>query len=116
MSDNLDTRRGGGSFKQRLVKAEEIQIQDLQNPWNFYFLFLSDERTVNSWCQANGLLATSVKCSSKVKIGQNEDGLDIFQDCTGEMFIKERAGKAGGASFRCNKNLDHEKSLKLHSL
>ena len=89
MSDNLDRRRGGGSFKKRPIKKEDIQMQDLQNPWNFYFLFLSDERIVNSWCQANCLLATSVKFSSKVKIGQNEDGLDNFQDCRGEMFIKE---------------------------
>ena len=57
---------------------------------------------MNSWCQANGLSATSVKCSSKVKIGQNEDGLDNYQDCTGEMSIKELSGRAGEASFRCN--------------
>ena len=29
MSDNLDTRRGGGSFKQSLIKTKDIQIQDL---------------------------------------------------------------------------------------
>ena len=69
MLDILDTRRG----------TEEIQIQDLQSPWTFYLLFLSDERTVNSWCQAIGLLATSVKCSSKVKIRQNGDGLTIIR-------------------------------------
>ena len=67
MLDNSDARWGWGSFKERWAKTEDIQIQDLQNPWNFYFPILSDERTVNIWCQANGLLATSVKYSSKVK-------------------------------------------------
>ena len=40
------SERGGnlaGNFRDRLTVAEDILVEDFKNPWNFYFLFISDE-------------------------------------------------------------------------
>ena len=63
MSDNAQTRRSGGSYRERLVCTEDIEIKDLENPWNFFFLFLSSDSIVNSWCRANRLLASIVQAA-----------------------------------------------------
>ena len=89
MSDNLGSRRGGGSFRERLQSVEGIKIKDLDNPWKFYHVFMSSETVVNNWCRNINLLPTIVK----VKIGTNEDGSYIYENCGGNMYLKERGGK-----------------------
>ena len=39
MLDNFGSRRGGGSFGERLQSVEDIKTKDLDNPWNFYHVF-----------------------------------------------------------------------------
>ena len=92
MSDNLGSRRGGGSFRKRLQSVEDIKIKELVNPWIFYHVFMSSETVVNNWCRDNNLHASVVKCPSKVKIGTNEDGSYIYENCGGDMYLKERGG------------------------
>ena len=92
MSDNLGSRRDGGSFRERLQSVEDIRIKDLVIPWNFYNVFMSSETVVNNWCRDNNLLASVVICLSKVKIGTNEDGSYIYENCGGDIYLKEREG------------------------
>ena len=115
MSENIESRRSGGSYRERLVCTEDIEICDLENPWNFFYLFLSSDSTINSWCRANRLLASTIKCRSKVKTGQNDDGTAIYEECGGDMFVKERAGKPGSSTFRCINNRNHEKGIRAYS-
>ena len=115
MSDNAETRRSGGSYRERLVCTEDIEIKDLDNPWNFFFLFLSSDSVVNSWCRANHLLASTIKCRSKVETGETEDDTKIYEEWGGDMFVKERGRKPGNSTFRCSKNRNHEKGIRSFS-
>ena len=115
MSGNLASRRGGGSFRVRLQSVEDIQIKDLDNPLNFYHVFMSSETVVNNWFRNNNLLPTLVKCPSKVKIGTNDDGSYIYENCGGDMYLKEHGGKPGNSTFRCTNNRNHERCIRYLS-
>ena len=115
MSDNVGSRRGGGSFRERLLCGEDIKIKDIDNPWDFYHLFMSNENSRNNWCSDNNLLASIVKCPSKVKNGKNEDGRNIYEDCGRDMNVKDHRGKPGNSTFRCTKNRNHERGLRYLS-
>lgn len=115
MSDNTQSRKSGGSYRERFLNCEDIAISDLENPWNFFSIFLSDDTTINSWCRANRLLASTIKCKSRVKTGENEDGSIQYGDCGGDMFVKNRAGKPVSSTFRCMTNRNHEKGVRAYS-
>ena len=112
MSEEAASSESGGNlagnFRDRLTVAEDILVEDFKNPWNFYFLFMSDEDTVISWCRAIGLLASTITCPKKVKVGVNDDGSNIMEDCGGLMLPKSR-------SFRCSNNRNHERTERTYS-
>ena len=112
MSDNLGSRRGGGSFRERLQSVEDIKIKDLER----LLCFMSSETVVNNWCRNNNLLPTVVSCPSKVKICTNEDGSYIYENCGGNMYLKEHGGGGpGNSTFRCTINRNHERGIRYLS-
>ena len=107
MSDN-ESRRSGGSYRDRLKNAAEADIADLENPWNFFSLFMSDDKTINTWCREHNLLATTTKCTKMVPVGVGADEEPIMGECGGEMVISSRGNKAGSKWFKCLKNRNHD--------
>ena len=115
MSDVPENRRSGGNYKERLSDMNRIQIRDFYNPWNFYALFLSDESTIQDWCLANGLLATTIECVAKVNYLDTENGNIKTRTCGGLMVRKERSSKPGNVVFSCSVNSRHEKAYRTYS-
>ena len=108
MSEEAARGSLAGNFRKRLNVAGDILVEDIKNPWNFYFLFMCDKDTVISWCRANGLLASTITCPKKVKVGANEDGSNIIEECGGLMLPKSR-------SFHCSKKRNHERTERTYS-
>ena len=100
-----ETRRSGGNYRERITDPSKINVQDFENPWNFYYLFGCDEGVVNDWLQRNGLLPVTLTCETVVNGGK----------CGGFMTLKPSANLEGGKLFRCRNNRDHRKTLKAYS-
>lgn len=107
--DGSSRSKSGGNFRERLLLAEEMEIKEFENPWNFFHLFMSDDETVYSWLRANGLLASSIVCRKSIKVGNDN------QECRGLMLVKKRAGCVEGSTFRCENNRNHEKTVRSYS-
>lgn len=58
-------RRCAGNFRASQTNLQELTFADLENPWNFFRLFMSTETEVNDWCRRNGLLVSQLPCTSK---------------------------------------------------
>ena len=86
-----ETRRSGGNYMERITDPSKINVQDFENPWNFYYLFGCDEGVVNDWLQRNGLLPVTLTCETVVNGGK----------CGGFMTLKPSANLEGGKLFRC---------------
>jgi hypothetical protein len=92
-----------GNYRKRILNADEIQICDLQNPWNFFILMNQDDSALNKWLMDNNLLLKSMPCS------KGDDA------CSGTMRPSQRAGRPSGATLRCNKNRNHEVAIRTNS-
>ena len=99
------SRRSGGSFRERRGRVEDISESDLTNPWNFFKLFMSPDDVVITWCREHNLIANTVLCSTQT--GGTK--------CGGTMDLKAHSGRAGGAVFRCRTNRNHEKPFRTNS-
>ena len=115
MSDNLESRRSGGNYKERLNALEDIETSDFNNPWNFYYLFLSDESTIQNWCTDNGLLARSIKCTANVNFEDTETGQVQSRTCGGLMILKPRLSKPDNTIFSCSLHNRHEQAYRTYS-
>ena len=90
-----------GAYKRRLEndELENVTIPDLDNPFNFYNLLMSEHYV--KWLRNNRLLASTLHCDN----------------CEEECIINKRKGRPNGESFRCRKNKNCEYSIKKgHSL
>lgn len=91
---------------------KELTFADLENPWNFFRLFMSNETDVNDWCRRNGLLVSRLPCTSKKQNGRrSSEG----EKCDGIMVLKESACRTGGEILRCQKNRNHQKAMRVNS-
>ena len=95
-------RRKPGNFKNRKVGRSSIKFSDFSNPWNFYNVFLNEEEVGHQWCRDNGLLALSLPCNT--------------DSCDGQAVLRRRKGYVANESFRCNKNVSHERQTREYSL
>lgn len=112
MSDKAESRRKGGSYKEKLKNAADAEIEDFYNPWKFFGLFMCSDNEISEWCRNHGLLAKTTTCTTQVRIGTDENGNGIMQDCGGVMTLRDRGDKSGLKWFRCSKDRDHEKDTK----
>ena len=94
--------RKPGNFKNRKVDRSSIKFSDFSNPWNFYIVFLNEEEVGHQWCRDNGLLALSLPCNT--------------DSCDGQAVLRRRKGYVANESFRCNKNVSHERQTREYSL
>ena len=99
-----------------MKNAAKADIADLENPWIFFSLFMSDDKTINTWCREHNLLATTTKCTKMVPVVVGADEEPIMGECGGEMVISSRGNKAGSEWFRCLKNRNHEKTCKRNTV
>ena len=105
-------RRCAGNFRASQTNLQDITFSDLENPWNFFRLFMSDENEVNEWCRKNGLLVREFPCTSRKQ--NNRRSYDGVQ-CDGTMVLKESSARAGGQILRCTKNRNHQKAMRVNS-
>ena len=108
----MTDRRCAGNFRASQTNLLDINFADLENPWNFFRLFMSEEAVVNEWCRRNGLLVQELPCTSKKKNGRRS--LDEEQ-CSGTMVLKSSAARTGGEILRCTKNRNHQKAMRVNS-
>ncbi|MCG7867879.1 MAG: IS1595 family transposase [Candidatus Thiodiazotropha taylori] len=92
-------RRKPGNFKRKEEDIGKISFADFGNPWNFFHVFLSEERLAHSWCRSNGLLAKSLPCHI----------------CGAETELRYRANYVASESFRCTRNSSHERQTRTYS-
>lgn len=105
-------RRCAGNFRASQTNLQELTFADLENPWNFFRLFMSTETEVNDWCRRNGLLVSRLPCTSKKQNGRrSSEG----EKCDGIMVLKESACRTGGEILRCQKNRNHQKAMRVNS-
>lgn len=105
-------RRCAGNFRSSQTNLQELTFADLENPWNFFRLFMSNETDVNDWCRRNGLLVSRLPCTSKKQNGRrSSEG----EKCDGIMVLKESACRTGGEILRCQKNRNHQKAMRVNS-
>lgn len=105
-------RRCAGNFRSSQTNLQELTFADLENPWNFFRLFMSNETDVNDWCRRNGLLVSRLPCTSKKQNGRrSSEG----EKCDGIMVLKESACRTGGEILRCKKNRNHQKAMRVNS-
>lgn len=105
-------RRCAGNFRASQTNLQELTFADLENPWNFFRLFMSTETEVNDWCRRNGLLVSQLPCTSKKQNGRrSSEG----EKCDGIMVLKESACRTGGEILRCKKNRNHQKAMRVNS-
>lgn len=68
--------------------ATRIDLCDIENPWNFFRLFMSTETEVNKWCRRNSLLVRQLPYTSKIQNGRrSSEG----EKCYGIMVFKVSA-------------------------
>ena len=70
---------------------------------------MSGINIIISWLCANGLLASTLSCRTKIKVGE------LSTECGGLMLLKERSSCVDGTTFRCQSNRNHEKSIRTYS-
>lgn len=93
--------RSAGSYRSRKLDPNEIDITDFQNPWDFFTVMTQDDSFVVSWCIRNGLLRGSMPCHRP--------------GCSGILSVAKRSRNISGTVLRCNKNRDHEQSVRKNS-
>ena len=54
--------RGCGSYQKRINEVNDIDFRDFVTPWNFFAVFLIDDRVVIKWLQEHGLLLNNMYC------------------------------------------------------
>ncbi|XP_062594545.1 uncharacterized protein LOC134255960 [Saccostrea cucullata] len=105
-------RKIAGNFRASQSNILDFTFSDLENPWNFFRLFMREEAQVNEWCRKNGLLVTQLPCTSKKKNGsRSSEG----EKCNGNMVLRESAARTGGEILRCTKNRNHQKAMRVNS-
>jgi hypothetical protein len=93
----LAARKIPGNF--RLRKTEhvmEMVPRDFDNPWNFFSLMALTDEQVHEWLRMQGLLATTVHCTSP--------------DCSGQMYLRSSANSPGDSIV----NRLHTKNCRIH--
>ena len=90
-----------GNYVKMIRDLSEVGIEDLNNPWTFYNLFLQEDDLVVEWLQKNNFIATSLNCKKS--------------NCDGICYLKKRKGGILGHTFRCNKNRNHEYAIRTNS-
>ena len=76
-----------------------ITLSDFSNPWNFYSLFMKNDKEVNEWLRSEHFLLDDFLC----------------RKCNTVCRIAERKDKSGSQSFSCVKNKNHEYSIFTYS-
>lgn len=79
-------RRYAGNF-QASQALQDITFTDLEHPWNFFKLFMSEEAEVNEWCRK--------KCKKHNGRRSSES-----EQCDGTMVLKESAARTGREILR----------------
>lgn len=92
--------RGCGSYQKRINEVNDIDFRDFVTPWNFFAVFLSDDRVVIKWLQEHGLLLNNMYC-----IRCNNADLP--------MRLQTRKSCIDGVTWRCV--YGHELSIRRNS-
>ncbi|XP_060597825.1 uncharacterized protein LOC132751642 [Ruditapes philippinarum] len=95
-----------GNFRRRIINPDEINICDLDNPWNFFNLMNQDDSTLNKWLIENHFMLGTIPCTKA-------DSASCT--CSGTMRVSQRAGRISGASLRCSRNRNHELAIRTYS-
>ena len=90
-----------GNYRKMKRDIESITIEDLNNPWTFYNLFMVDNDTLLKWLMDNGFIASSLICKKP--------------GCDGVCYKAGRNSKVLKHSFRCNVNHNHEFAIRTYS-
>ena len=62
------SRGSKGNYKVMKRNLEDISLDDVNNPWTFYNLFLQDEETVLLWLIKQGFICESLDCKKNLQL------------------------------------------------
>ena len=87
-------------YRLRKEQVNDIVICDFDNPYTFSLLMLSEQQQLIQFLQHNGLLCDDVIC----------------EKCSSVCRTALRSRESEGFSFRCQKDKNHEYSIKRYSM
>ena len=92
-------RQIAGNFRKVKENEMDINFDDFQNPWNFYKLMFSNQKSVIEWLHENDLISKEKHC----------------EKCDFPCKIEARKGKTDGFTWRCAQERGHEYGLRCNS-